>query len=117
MASQKNFAITPSVSISRSKFRRPSQHKTSFNLGDIVPIYVDADILPGDTVSLDLASLVRMSTPTFPLMDNIFIDYYAFFCPNRLLWNKWKEFMGENETSAGAVVNEPAYPISLINSS
>ena len=77
MASQKNFAITPSVSISRSKFKRPSQHKTSFNLGDIVPIYVDSDILPGDTVSMDLAALIRMSTPIAPIMDNIHVDYYA----------------------------------------
>ena len=110
MASQKNFAITPSVSIGRSKFRRPSQHKTSFDIGDIVPIYVDADILPGDTVSLDLASLVRMSTPIAPIMDNIFIDYYAFFIPNRLLWDDWKKFMGENTDSAGAVTVEPTYP-------
>ena len=110
MASQKNFAITPSVSISRSKFRRPSQHKTSFNLGDIVPIYVDADILPGDTVSMDLATLVRMSTPIAPIMDNIFIDYYAFFVPNRLIWFDWKKFMGENTASAGAVTVEPTYP-------
>jgi len=117
MASQKNFAITPSVSISRSKFRRPSQHKTSFNLGEIVPIYVDADILPGDTVSLDLSSLVRMSTPTFPLMDNIFIDYYAFFTPNRLLWREWKAFMGENINAAGAVLNEPSFPTDLIHGS
>lgn len=115
MASQKNFAITPSVSISRSKFRRPSQHKTTFNLGDIVPIYVDADILPGDTVSLDLAALVRMSTPIAPIMDNIYIDYYAFFVPNRLLWDKWKEFMGENESSAGAVNSEPPFPQAVIN--
>ena len=84
MASQKNFAITPSVSISRSKFRRPSQHKTTFKLGDIVPIYVD-EILPGDTVSLDLSALIRMSTPVAPIMDNIFVDYYAFFVPNRLV--------------------------------
>lgn len=117
MASQKNFAITPSVSISRSKFRRPSQHKTSFNLGDIVPIYVDADILPGDTVSLDLASLVRMSTPIAPIMDNIFVDYYAFFVPNRLLWTNWKVFMGENDTNAGAVSSEPAIPVISINNS
>lgn len=115
MANQKNFAITPSVSISRSKFRRPSQHKTSFNLGSIVPIYLDSDILPGDTVSLDLASLIRMSTPIFPLMDNIFIDYYAFFVPNRLVWDDWKKFMGENTTSYGAV-SEPTFPTINIGS-
>lgn len=107
--SQKNFAITPSVSISRSKFRRPSQHKTSFNLGDIVPIYVDADILPGDTVSLDLASLIRMSNPVAPIMDNIYIDYYAFYVPNRVLWSQWKQFMGENTSSYGAAI-EPSFP-------
>ena len=110
MASQKNFAITPSVSISRSKFRRPSQHKTSFNLGDIVPIYLDSDILPGDTVSLDLAALVRMSTPIAPIMDNIFVDYYAFFVPNRILWDKWKQFMGENTSSYG-VASAPGFPV------
>ena len=115
MASQKNFAITPSVSISRSKFRRPSQHKTSFNLGQIVPIYVDADILPGDTVSLDLASLVRMSTPIAPIMDNIHIDYYAFFVPNRLVMNDWKQFMGENVSSFGAAT-EPTFPVVSISS-
>ena len=109
MASQKNFAITPSVSISRSKFKRPSQHKTSFNLGDIVPIYVDSDILPGDTVSMDLAALIRMSTPIAPIMDNIHVDYYAFFVPNRLVWDNWKQFMGENTSSFGAA-SEPTMP-------
>ncbi len=113
MASQKNFAITPSVSISRSKFHRPSQHKTSFNLGDIVPIYVDADILPGDTVSMDLSALIRMSTPIAPIMDNIHIDYYAFFVPNRLVYDKWKQFMGENTTSYGAAT-DPGYPVADI---
>ena len=115
MASQKNFAITPSVSIGRSKFRRPSQHKTAFNLGDIVPIYLDCDILPGDTVSLDLSSLVRMSNPVAPIMDNIYIDYYAFFVPNRLVFSKWKQFMGENTSSYGAA-SDPGFPIINISS-
>ena len=113
--SQKNFAITPSVSISRSKFRRPTQHKTSFNLGQIIPVYLDADILPGDTVSLDLSSLIRMSNPIAPIMDNIYIDYYAFFVPNRLVYDKWKQFMGENTTGAG-VASDPGYPVSDITS-
>ena len=97
---KKNFSVTPSVSISRSKFLRSSQHKTSIKLGEITPIYLD-EVLPGDTRKIDLAALVRMNTPVAPIMDNIFIDYYAFFCPNRLLWTHWKEFMGENNSSAG----------------
>nr|WNN13128.1 MAG: major capsid protein [Gokushovirinae sp.] len=36
-----------------------------------------------------------MSTPIFPVMDNCYLDYYYFFCPDRILWEHWKEFMGE----------------------
>lgn len=100
MSKQFSFSVMPTVSISRSRFVRKSQHKTSFNLGDIVPVYVD-EVLPGDTRSIDMAGLVRMSQPIAPIMDNIYIDYFAFFVPNRLVWNNWKAFMGENETAAG----------------
>ena len=94
MSKEYSFAVMPSVSISRSRFARKSQHKTSFNLGDIVPVYLD-EVLPGDTRSIDMAGLIRMSTPIAPIMDNIYIDYFAFFVPNRLVWDHWKEFCGE----------------------
>lgn len=100
MSKEYSFSVMPSVSISRSRFARKSQHKTSFNLGQIIPIYVD-EVLPGDTRSIDMASLVRMSTPIAPIMDNIYIDYFAFYVPNRLVWVHWKEFAGENNSGAG----------------
>ena len=100
MSKDYSFNVMPSVSISRSRFARKSQHKTTFNLGYLIPIYCD-EVLPGDTRSLDLASLVRMTTPIAPIMDNIYLDIYAFFVPNRIVWDHWKEFMGENNTSAG----------------
>ena len=59
------------------------------------------EVLPGDTRSIDMASLVRMSTPIAPIMDNIYIDYFAFYVPNRLTWIHWKEFSGENNSGAG----------------
>ena len=100
MSKEYSFAVMPSVSISRSRFARKSQHKTSFNLGQIIPVYCD-EVLPGDTRSIDMAALVRMSTPIAPIMDNIYLDLYAFFVPARLTWTHWKEFMGENSASAG----------------
>ena len=99
----------PSVSISRSRFNRKSQHKTSFNLGQIIPIYCD-EVLPGDTRTFDMAALVRMSTPIAPIMDNIYMDLFAFFVPNRIVWDHWKEFMGENNTSAGIPVSTYSIP-------
>ena len=109
MANNYSFSVMPTVSISRSRFERKNQHKTSFNIGDIVPIYVD-EVLPGDTRSMDMAALVRMSTPIAPIMDNIYLDFFAFFVPNRLVWKHWKEFMGENNESAGIPSSEYSIP-------
>ena len=109
MSKEYSFSVMPSVSISRSRFARKSQHKTSFDLGQIIPIYVD-EVLPGDTRSIDMASIVRMSTPIAPIMDNIYIDYFAFFVPNRIVWDHWKEFMGENSVSAGIPSNTYVIP-------
>lgn len=104
-----SFNVMPSVNISRSRFRRTNQHKTSFNLGQIIPVYID-EVLPGDTRSIDLAALVRMSTPIAPIMDNIYLDLFAFFVPNRLVWDHWKAFIGENESGAGIPAVEYTIP-------
>lgn len=88
------------LDMKRSVFPRKSQLKTSFNMGSIVPIYLD-EILPGDTVTMDVAQVMRMTSPTIaPIMDNIYADIYFFFVPNRLVWNHWEQFNGANDTSA-----------------
>lgn len=92
-----HFQNTPQINIKRSKFERSHNHKTSFNVGDVIPLYVDSDILPGDTVQMDMASIVRMATPIYPIMDNLFMDTYWFFVPHRLVWDHWQEFWGEND--------------------
>lgn len=79
----------------RSKFDRSNQHKTTMNTRDLVPIFID-EVLPGDTMTMDIASAIRMSTPIYPVMDNAYIDIYFFAVPNRLVWEHWREFCGEN---------------------
>lgn len=93
---ESHFSNLPTISIKRSSFKRPSTHKTTFNAGDLIPIYVDSDILPGDTIKMNMASLLRMQTPIFPVMDNAYCDIYFFFVPHRIVWDHWKEFWGEN---------------------
>lgn len=96
---QAHFAFNPTnLDIRRSKFTRPSQHKTTFNTGDLVPIYVD-EVLPGDTAIMDMSAIMRMSTPIYPVMDNAFCDIYYFFVPNRLVWEHWRELNGQNNTT------------------
>lgn len=85
----------PNLDISRSRFKRDSDLKTTMSAGLLYPIYCD-EYLPGDTFSMDLSMMLRMSTPIHPVMDDAFIDLYWFAVPNRLLWTHFKEFMGES---------------------
>lgn len=82
----------------RSRFDRSSSVKTSFNVGDLVPFYLD-EVLPGDTFDVETSFVTRLQTLITPPMDDLFLDIYYFFVPSRLCWTHWKEFMGES-TSA-----------------
>ena len=92
-----HFSNTPQISLRRSKFDESHSHKTTFNTGDCIPIFTDMDILPGDTVQMDIAELVRMATPIYPIMDNLYCDVMFFFVPHRLVWDHWAAFWGEND--------------------
>ena len=95
-----HFALNPTrIDMSRSRFNRSSSYKTTFNVGDLIPFYVD-EVLPGDTFSVDTSRVVRMQTLLTPMMDNVYLDTYYFFVPNRLVWSHWRELMGENSQSA-----------------
>lgn len=107
--SENRFAENPQVGVSRARFQRNSDNKTTFNTGDLIPIYLD-EVLPGDTHQIDVACVMRMATPIFPVMDNAFCDFYFFFVPNRLLWEHWKEFMGENKETAWTPKTEYSVP-------
>ena len=87
------------LDISRSTFNLNSTHKTSFNVGQTIPHFV-MEVLPGDTHTIDTSKVVRLQTLLTPVMDNVYLDTYYFFVPNRLLWEHWKQFNGENTASA-----------------
>lgn len=89
-----SFANVPSVSLPRASFDRSHGRMTTFDSGYIIPVLAD-EVLPGDTVSCSMAHFVRMTTPLKPLMDNIRLTSFFFFCPNRLIWANWKKFCGE----------------------
>ena len=93
------FAFNPiDIDIRRSTFKRPFDHKTTFNAGELIPVYCD-EVLPGDTRSFDVSQITRMTTPILPVMDNAYLDIAAYFVPMRLLWDHAKNFFGENTAS------------------
>lgn len=90
----------PSVNLPRSKFLRPSAHKTTIGFDYLYPIFVD-QVYPGDTYRLQTHLYARL-TPTaikVPLMDNIHLEIFYFFVPYRLLWNHWENFIGGNDAT------------------
>ncbi|AXL15055.1 major capsid protein [Microviridae sp.] len=100
-AKQHQFAEVPHADIQRSTFDRSHGLKTTFNAGQLVPIYVD-EALPGDTFSCNLTAFSRLATPIHPTMDNAFMDTHFFAVPVRLVWDDFEEFMGETKTYKAA---------------
>ena len=102
-ASQHQFSEVPHADIQRSTFDRSHGLKTTFNAGQLVPIYAD-EALPGDTFSCNVTAFARLATPIHPTMDNAFMDTHFFAVPIRLVWEDFEEFMGETKTykSAGS---------------
>lgn len=90
-----HFSKNPQVDIQRSRFDRSHSVKLSGNVGDLIPFYCD-EVLPGDTFQIDTSKLIRLQTLVTPVMDNIYLDTYYFFVPCRLVWEHWREMMGEN---------------------
>ena len=91
--SQHSFAQVPDVKMARSQFDRSFAVKDTFDFDYLIPIFCD-EILPGDTANLTLNMFARLATQKVPIMDNMYIDYFFFFVPNRLIWDNWEKFNG-----------------------
>lgn len=88
------FSQVPKADIPRSSFDRSFGYKTTFDAGYLVPVFVD-EALPGDTFSVNMTAFGRLATPLKPIMDNLFLDTFFFAVPNRLVWDNWQKFNGE----------------------
>lgn len=93
---ERHFNNVPQTHVSRTRFKRDQNILTTFDAGKLIPFYVD-EVLPGDTFNVSTAAIIRMTTPKYPVMDDAYIDFYYFYCPNRILWDNFKHFMGEVE--------------------
>lgn len=96
------FAMVPKADIPRSSFNIQTAHKTTFDAGYLVPIYVD-EVLPGDTFNLRMTAFTRLATPLYPTMDNLYLDSFFFFVPNRLIWSNWQKFMGQQDNPGDSI--------------
>lgn len=90
------FSDAPAMYMKRTKFDRSHVYKTTFDSGKLIPVFVD-EVLPGDTTRMSVNYFARLATPIKPVMDNIYLDWFFFFVPNRLVWEHWQNFCFEQE--------------------
>lgn len=90
------FSDAPAMYMKRTKFDRSHVYKTTFDSGKLIPVFVD-EVLPGDTARMSVNYFARLATPIKPIMDNIYLDWFFFFVPNRLVWEHWQNFCFEQE--------------------
>lgn len=90
------FSDAPAMYMKRTKFDRSHVYKTTFNSGKLIPVFID-EVLPGDTARMSVNYFARLATPVKPIMDNIYLDWFFFFVPNRLVWEHWQNFCFEQE--------------------
>lgn len=106
---ERHFLQIPEMHASRTRFNRDQTILTTFDSGKLIPFYVD-EVLPGDTFNVNTTAIIRMTTPKYPVMDDAFIDFYYFYCPNRILWDNFRHFMGEVEETPWMPKKEYAVP-------
>lgn len=110
---QAHFNAIEAPSVKRSTFPLLFHNVGTCNTGMIVPFLAYSDILPGDTFKCDTTAIIRMQTPLNPTMDGLIYDIYYFSVPHRIVWDHWKEFMGECADSAWETTTE--YTVPMIN--
>jgi len=113
MSAQQHFSKTPTIEIPRSRFDRSHAYKTTMDAGFLVPVFID-EVLPGDTFDLKATAFARLATPLKPFMDNVYMDVHYFFVPNRLTWNNFQAFFGE-QPEAGIPPTTYTVPQALVD--
>lgn len=96
------FSMVPRADVPRSTFRSQATYKTTFDAGWLIPVYID-EVLPGDTFNLKMTAFTRMTTPIYPIMDNLHMESFFFFIPNRLTWRNWEKLMGERDNPGDSI--------------
>lgn len=105
-ARQHNFATVPRADIPRSKFRMRQTRKQAFNASELIPIMVE-EVLPGDTWQHREAIAARFATPIAPVVDDIDLETFYFFVPNRITWPNWEDFITGTNTGLTIPIINP----------
>ena len=87
----------------RNLFNLSHENKLTCEMGKLVPILCE-EILPGDTFRVSTDMVVRMAPMLAPIMHNVNVYTHFFFVPNRLIFDKWEDFITGGKNGDDATV-------------
>jgi len=92
------FAMTPQVHTGRSQFDRSHSAKDTMSFDELTPFFIDI-ALPGDTMNLRAQTFARLTSSALknPVMDRMYMNFYFFSVPLRILWENFERFMGAQD--------------------
>ncbi|WNK13746.1 MAG: major capsid protein [Microvirus sp.] len=96
------FSMVPRSDVPRSTFVSKSGYKTTFSAAQLIPFFVE-EVLPGDTFKGKLTFFLRMATPLWPVMDNLYFETFYFYVPNRIVWTNWQKMMGQQDAPGDSI--------------
>lgn len=89
----------------RSKFSLSHTKLASCDLGELIPIGL-LEVLPGDTIQQSTSALVRCAAMLAPVMHPVSVTIHHWYCPLRLLWDNFQNFI----TGGPDGLNASVYP-------
>ena len=92
-----------------SRFDLSHLHRSSFDMGKIIPIDVQA-VMPGDNFNINVEHFIRTMPTIVPIMDNVDLKINHFFIPYRILWEKFPEWLTMNNTHLFTGDKKPEIP-------
>lgn len=91
----------------RTLYNLHHQVATMGYIGYLTP-FLMCNVNPGDTWSGKTGLLCRMSPLKRPLLQDMYVDQYVFYVPNRLTWSGWEDFIAAGPNDDSAVAQPPS---------
>lgn len=102
--------ILPQSRAKLSTFNLSEGLTTTIKFDKLYPLYWQ-ELNPNDHFEVTVKSLGRLMPMITAPMSNIKMKYFAFWVPNRLLWEHWNNFMGERTYQSSST----SYTVPQIN--
>ena len=97
------FTQVKSLRPGRSVFDLSYEKKFDFDVGQLIPVCCE-EMVPGDTFKIGNEIVINSMPLNAPVYHKLDVTVHYFFCPTRLVFDKWEDFITGGKTGNDATV-------------